>query len=151
MNGSASQPSSAAMKGTLEAISPAMKATSRESRSSLATTMEQRDLLGSRQGCRELWPALQRIGAFASLDLDELARDSETLALAELDDRPTLRFQAQAGAPLPSGRHADVGDRCSGQLNAPSSVSRYFTDLRFRPLRHARFNERCKRPGQLGV
>jgi hypothetical protein len=38
INGSASRPSSATMKGTRCAIRPATKATSRESRSSLATT-----------------------------------------------------------------------------------------------------------------
>ena len=107
--------------------------------------------LCSCQGCRELRPALQRIGALAGFDLDELVSDGETLALAELGDGTTLRFQAQAGASLPSGRHANVTDCRSSQLNAPGSVSRYFTDLRFRPLRHARFSERCKRPGQLGV
>jgi hypothetical protein len=38
MNGSASRPSSATMNGTRWAIRPTTKATSRESRSSLATT-----------------------------------------------------------------------------------------------------------------
>ena len=102
MNGSASAPSSAAMNGTLEAIRPAMKATSRESRSSLGDDDGAADLLRGCQGCGELWSALQRICALARLDLDELARDGETLALAELGDGTTLRFQSQAGATLPS-------------------------------------------------
>ena len=90
-------------------------------------------LLRGGQSRRKLRPALQRIGALARLDLDELARDGETLAFAELGDGPTLRFQAQAGAALPSSRHADVGNRRSGQLNAPNCNSRQFPDLRSHP------------------
>ena len=104
-------------------------------------------LLRSRQSRRELRPALQRIGALAGFNLNELARDGETLALAELGDGTMLRLQAQAGAALPRRRHADVGNCRSSQLNAPNSNSRYFTGLRSRPLTHARFNERCKRLG----
>lgn len=133
MNGSASAPSSAAMNGTLEAINPAMKATSRREPVELGDDDGAAGLLRRRQSSRELRPALQRIGAFAGLDLDILTRDCETFALAELGDGTTLRFEAQAGAALPSRRHADVADCRSSQLNAPNSVSRYFTDLRSRP------------------
>ena len=71
-----------------------MKATSRERRSSLANDDGAASLLRHSQRCGTLRPTFQRISALAGLDLDELARDGETLALAELGDGTTLRFQA---------------------------------------------------------
>ena len=50
-------------------------------------------LFRSCQRLRELRPTFQRIGALAGLDLDELARDGETLAFAELVNGTTLRFE----------------------------------------------------------
>ena len=66
--GSASEPNSATMKGTLGAIRPAKNATSRERRSSLDKHRTLR-LARCGQCCDELWPAVERIGAFPGFDL----------------------------------------------------------------------------------
>ena len=62
------------MNGTFCAIRPATKATSRDRRSSLATTTLH-FALWPRERRRKLGPALQGIGAFAGFGLDELGND----------------------------------------------------------------------------
>ena len=104
MNGSASAPSSAAMNGTPRGHKPGDEGDVAGQPIELGDDDGAAGALGSCQSCRELRPPLQGIGALARLDLDELAYEGKALALAELDDGTTLRFQAQAGATLPSGR-----------------------------------------------
>ena len=111
MNGSASAPSSATRNGTRCAISPEMKATSRDSRSSLATMTGQRGLARRVQRRPELRPAEQRIAALAALGLDVLGEDGDALCLGEPGDRHPLRLDAEPGAPLGARRDAVVGDR----------------------------------------
>ena len=100
MNGSASAPSSATMNGTRCAIRPAMNATSRESRSSLATMTGAFACLACASARGELRPALERVGALAGLDLDVLGDQLEALGLANLAIGRSLRLQAEAAPAL---------------------------------------------------
>ena len=69
-----------------------MKWTSRLSRSSLATATGHLALLGLCQRGRELRAAVERVGTFAGLDLDELSGDLEALALGEPGNGGALRL-----------------------------------------------------------
>src|SRR5436190_16898158 len=103
MKGSASTPSSATMNGTCCAISPAMNATSRDSRSSLATMTGH---LPARPAARAAASCGRRSNAsepFPSLDLDELRCELETLRLGEALNGGLLRFDAEPRAALAPG------------------------------------------------
>src|SRR5271155_4278058 len=96
MNGSTSAPSSATTNGTRWAIKPEMKWTSRLSRSSLETATAHLPWpagLGERGG--ELRAALDRVRAFAGLDLDELGDDLVTLGGGEPGDRGALGVNSE--------------------------------------------------------
>ena len=96
MNGSASAPSSATMKGTRCAMSPAIKATSRESRSSLATMTGHFAGLARGKRRSELRSAVQGIGSLAGFRLDELGREFVALRLRKASDRGTLGLDTEA-------------------------------------------------------
>ena len=100
MNGSASAPSSATMNGTRCAISPAMKATSRESRSSLETITGHLAERARSQGGSEAWPAIERVGTFAGFDLDVFRDDLDSLGFGEARDCGSLGFDAETRALL---------------------------------------------------
>ena len=87
-----------------------MNATSRDRRSSLATTIGH--LIGRRplQRRLQLRPALERIGTLGGLDLGEGLDDLIALGGAEALDRGLLALKAEAGLALLLGGNADVGD-----------------------------------------
>ena len=89
MKGSASAPSSAAI-GTLEAINPAIECgkAARDCREHLAAAR-----------AAAICAGVPRIGALARLDLDVLADNPETLALAELGDGTTLASKPSSERP----------------------------------------------------
>ena len=60
--------------------------------------------------CGELWPAIERIRAFAALDLDELLEEGDALGFGKAGDGGSLGFDAEAGAALPLGGDAVIGD-----------------------------------------
>ena len=100
MKGSASAPSSATMNGTRCAISPAMKATSRESRSSLETItghLAERPVAkaAARRGRRSSASA-----PFAGFDLDVFGDDLDSLGFGEPRDCGFLGFDAKTRALL---------------------------------------------------
>ena len=111
MNGSVSMPSSVTMNGTRLAMSPAMKATSRPSRSSLATTTGRLELAGVRQRGRKLGTALERVVALAGLDLGVAAGDGEPVLRAEGGDRGFLGLKPEAGLALLDGADPGVARR----------------------------------------
>ncbi len=73
MNGQRTRQAPATTKGTVCAISPQMKCTSRLSRSSFATPIEH--LLTARfcQRSGKLWAALKSVTAFTGFDFNERA------------------------------------------------------------------------------
>ena len=89
-------PSSATMNGTRCAIRPAMKATSRDRRSSLATTTGHFAVRRCRERGGKLRPAIQGVGSLARFDLDELGDLGEVFALCEPCDGGSLRLNAEA-------------------------------------------------------
>ena len=95
MNGSASTPSSATMNGTRCAISPAMNATSRESRSSLATMTGHLPARPAASAAASCGPPVERVRALAGLDLDELGCELEALGLGEAVDGGPLGLDAE--------------------------------------------------------
>jgi hypothetical protein len=56
----------------------------------------------------QLGATVQRIGALASLDFDELTDNLETLSLGEAHQRLPLRFNTEPGSPLLRRAHPDV-------------------------------------------
>ena len=100
MNGPASRPSSATMKGTRCAISPDTNATSRESRSSLETsTLHLAGPRSSQRGCK-LRPAIERVSPLPCFSFDELGNDRQVFGFSEADDRCSLGFHPEARAVL---------------------------------------------------
>ena len=69
------------------------------------------DLLGRPQRGLQLRPPVERIAAFAGLDLGELGDDLETFGLGKADDSLALGFEAEARAALLLGRDAVIGDQ----------------------------------------
>ena len=110
MKGSASAPSSATMNGTRWAMRPEMKATSRESRSSLATMTGHLPVLAGGQRGGELRAPVEGIGTLAGLDLGELGDEGVALGLGEAGDGGPLRLDAEARSALPGGGDPIVGD-----------------------------------------
>ena len=100
------------MNGVLWLIKPEMKWTSRDKsielgdddRRSLATA------LGGVQRRSELRATVERVGAFAGLDLGEGLQEVESLGFGETGERGLLRFEAETGAALTLGRNAGVSD-----------------------------------------
>jgi hypothetical protein len=64
----------------------------------------------SGQRCRQLRPAVERIGTFAGLDLDELSCEREAFCLGEAGHGRSLSLDAESRTALASGRDAVVGD-----------------------------------------
>jgi hypothetical protein len=83
------------MNGTRWTIRPAMKATSRERRSSLATTTGQ-----TGKGGRQLRPSIESICSLSGFDLGELLDNGNALGLGEAGHRRTLRLDAQSRTTL---------------------------------------------------
>ena len=52
------------------------------------------------EGCGELRPAIERVGAFAGLDLDVFGDDCDVLCLGEARDGFALGFNSEARAVL---------------------------------------------------
>ena len=67
-------------------------------------------LLGLGQRRRQLRALVERIGALAGLDLDELSHDFEALGLGKPGNGGALRFKTKAGLGLLAGGNADIGD-----------------------------------------
>jgi hypothetical protein len=98
------------MNGTRWAISPATKATSRESRSSFETkTAAFGDLCGG-QRRRELRPAIEGISALARFGLDIFADDGEALGLGKARNGGELGFNPESRAVLLLCRDTVVGN-----------------------------------------
>ncbi len=92
MKGSTSRASSATMNRTRWAIRPATKATSRDNRSSLATTTLHFSCLRRRQGSCQLRTPFQRVGPFATFEFDEFSRNGHSLRRGKLFDCGPLRI-----------------------------------------------------------
>ena len=92
------------MNGTRSVIKPEMKCTSRERRSSFATTigatLKSSSLISfaGLERCLELWPTLKRV-ALGAFNLDEALDDEEALGFAEALDG----LDVAPRAPGPSG------------------------------------------------
>src|SRR5450631_3920548 len=108
MKGSAFRPSDVTMNGTLFVIRPAMKLTSRASRSSFATTTAHFSFLAATLG--EAVGDVPARRCLAGLDLDELTGDLQAFSSSELGDGGALCFQTQARLALLRGRDPKVGD-----------------------------------------
>ncbi len=105
INGSTPAPSSATTKGARCAISPPMKRTSRDNRSSLATsTWPLAPCGGQRRGA--LRPAVERIGPLPRLHLDQL----HAVLGGENSAVLPLGIQSEPGPALAFGGHAAIGD-----------------------------------------
>ena len=111
MNGSASRPSSATMKGTRWAIRPATKATSRERRSSLATTTLHFASLCGGQGGRQLRAPVQGVGPLPGFGFDEFGGYVEGFRSSKAVDCGPLGLDAQAGAMLALRRNPKICNR----------------------------------------
>jgi hypothetical protein len=83
------------MKGTCGAMSPAMNATSRDWRSSLATITGHLPVLPTARRC-ELRAPLQGVGALAGLDLGKLGDEHVALGLRKACRGRPLGFDAEA-------------------------------------------------------
>src|SRR6267142_1124163 len=110
MKGSASVPSSATMKGTRCDMRPATNATSRDSRSNLATTTEHFCLRASANAAARLGRKLRASAPLPTFDLDELLHDRQTFYLCKALDCRSLRVEPQAGFALALRRHTVVGE-----------------------------------------
>src|SRR5215216_4783965 len=95
MKGSASAPSSATMNGTRWATREATNATSRESRSSLATITGQRFARPVANAEASSGAAIDRIRTLAGLHFDELGRESEPFPFGEAGYGRTLGLDAE--------------------------------------------------------
>jgi hypothetical protein len=92
------------MNGTRRAIRSEMNATSRDSRSSFATTTDALAFFA------KAGAAVERVGALPGFDLDELGEDFAAFRLGEAGERRALRFDPQAGLTLTYRRDPDVAD-----------------------------------------
>ncbi len=93
------------MNGTLCAIKPLMKCTSRLRRSSLATMIGHLPC-GLRQRRRQFGAAIERIRALAGFNLGMRANEVDPLSLGEPSDGGLLRLDPKSGFALPSGADA---------------------------------------------
>ncbi len=84
------------------AISPEMKATSREP---IELRPDHGTLAATRggEGGGELWPAVERMGALAALCLYEFGCEGEAFRLGEAPHCLSLCIDSEARAPLPFG------------------------------------------------
>ena len=119
MNGSASAPSSATMKGTRCAIKPEMKATSRDRRHSFATTTASLGLASLRQRRGKLRPALQGVAALAGFDLHKFSDHLAALRGGKPGDGFALGFDAQAALALLACRNPKVADNLPHGARSP--------------------------------
>ena len=87
-----------------------MKCTSRDNRSSLATTIGALSFFGCFQGRCELRAAVECIGTLAGFGLDELMRDVHGFARCEVLDNFALGLQTEAGTALGLGRNPIIGN-----------------------------------------
>ena len=99
----------ATMNGTRCAISPEMKATSRERRSSLATTTGHLALRAASKRGGELRTAVERIGAFAGLHLHELRDQRHAFGFGKAGTVLRCASMPRPDA-LPLGGDSVVGD-----------------------------------------
>jgi hypothetical protein len=100
------------MNGTRCAISPAMKATSRDRPVELGHDDRTLAGLAGCERCRELRSPVQGVGSLAGLDLGELGQQGVTLGRGEPRDGGALCLDAEAGPALPGRGYAVVGMAC---------------------------------------
>ena len=81
-------------------INVEMKHTSRDKRSSLATTIEQRVLRAASSAAARLRPALKCVRALAGLNLDMLGDDVDPFGIGEAPDHVALRAEPKPAAAL---------------------------------------------------
>lgn len=67
---------------------------------------------GHGERCGELWSPVERIGALAALDFDELLKEEDVLALGEAGEHGALGLDAKARAAQPAARNTDVRHCC---------------------------------------
>src|SRR5262245_39417952 len=77
-------------------------------------------LAGMRERRGQLRATVERIRAFAGLDLDMLANHLDTLGLGEAPDGGSLRFDTESALALAGGADTVVSD-CAGHGNESSS------------------------------
>src|SRR3982074_1861154 len=111
MNGSASRPSWATMKGTRWAVSPETNATSRESRSSLETSPAHLAGGAGSQCRRELRPPIEGVRPLPGFGLHKFTDDRDPLDLREAPDGRSLRLDPEPGAALLLRGDSQIGDR----------------------------------------
>ena len=100
-------PNSATRNDTRCVIKPEMKCTSRDSRSSFATTIEQASFLACASALRSMGRR-SSASALAGLDLLVLGHDREAVRLGEARDHLALGVQPQPAPALRAGRDAHV-------------------------------------------
>ena len=121
------------MNGTRCAIRPAMKATSRDSRSSLRDRDFAFGFLRRLQRRLQLRPAVERVSALAGLDLGELGDDLEALGGGERGDG-ALPFEAETRTALRRGGDAIIGDERTGASSTTRPSAHWKRPGKTRPL-----------------
>jgi hypothetical protein len=108
------------------------------------------DLARRRECCGQPRPTLERVGALAGLNLDELGDDVEALGRGKGRDRLALRLEPEARASLAGGADADVADDggqgdLDGTRLPPSTCSKRMALMRQRRLFRRFFGRSLKR------
>jgi hypothetical protein len=80
-----------------------MKATSRDRRSSFATTTGHLAVFAAANAAAKLRSPIESVGALAGLDLGEFGKAGETLGVGEAGERRSLGFNTKTGSPLSFG------------------------------------------------